>query len=76
MMYYIYAWVTGDSIIMLQSSTEKESGNPQPQIECQYYIFAEVSGDFVDAGTLLEVLSIENQALVGVDFISQTVEEV
>jgi hypothetical protein len=75
-MYYVYAWVVDQTIIMLQSNTEKESGNPQPQIECDYYIFAEVNGEFVDAGTLLQTLSLDGQTLVGADFISQTVEAI
>jgi hypothetical protein len=74
--YYICAWVLGSDIVLVGSRNAPFTHNEQPLIEADYRIVAEMSGEMKDAGELLPLLSLDGQALVGLDFISQSVEEV
>lgn len=74
--YYICAWTYGSEIVLLGSYNKEPTYNEQPFIEADYRIVAEVSGEMKDASEILPLLSLEGQTLVGLDFISQSVEEV
>lgn len=74
--YYICAWISGAEITLLGSYNNRPTHNEQPFIEAEYRVVAEVSGEMKDASELLPLLSLEGQTLVGLDFISQSVEAI
>lgn len=76
MTYYICAWVSGPEIVLLGSYNYLPTYNEQPFIEADFRIVAEVSGEMKIAEELLPLLSVEGDTLVGIDLISQSVEEV
>lgn len=77
MTYYICAWVSQPNTInLLGVSSAPIPDRDQHMVGADYRIVAEVSGEMKDASELLPLLSLEGQTLVGLDFISQTVEAI
>lgn len=75
MTYYISAWIVSGGISSVEADTNPITENHMPDLAHDFRVIAEVAGDYQDAGVIFPLLGWDGEALTGLDFISQVVEQ-